>query len=253
VTTDIVRVFEADPDLLRGIDPEPARRLRRYVVADVEHVAAGMPLTAREDGTLGVLVLSGMLTRRVRLAGRSGIELLGAGDVLRPGQDDAGLASLPAETSWRALQCSRLAVLDDDFLLAVQRHPSVLSELMDRVVLRCHALTTRLAIARMPRLDSRLLALLWHMADRWGRVEPGRVAIPLPLSHSVLADLVSAQRPSVSVVLKQLIAGGQLSRLPLGGWALLGPPPVAAPATLAPPPDPFELALSDEPPAALVT
>jgi CRP-like cAMP-binding protein len=175
----------------------------------------------------------------VRLAGRGSSELLGAGDVVRPWQDDGSLASMPAETAWRALQPTRVAVLDDEFLRMVQRHPSVVTELLARVVQRCHALAARLAIAQMPHLDCRLIALFWHLADRWGRVEPGRVTLHLPLSHAVLADLVCAQRPSVSVALKHLIADERLGRTAAGGWALYGPPSAALPEAPALPRPPL--------------
>lgn len=232
---EIVRVFEHDPELLRGIAPVSARQLRRQVVTDVLPVAAGLSLAypPDADGALGLLVLDGLLVRRVTLAGRRSVELLGGGDLLRPWQDDGSLASLPAETSWRALEPSRVAVLDAEFLGLIRHFPSVLTVLLTRAVARSHVLLARLAIAQMPRLDRRLLSLFWHLADRWGRVEPGRVVVPVPVSHSVLAELVCAQRPSVSVALKQLIDSGQVERL-ASGWALFGGPP-SLPALAASP------------------
>ena len=229
---EIVRVFEQDPELLRGVSGAPARQLERQVVTDVLCVAHGASLSppAGADGLFGLLVLDGLLARRVALAGRRSVELLGAGDVIRPGQDDGGLSSLPAETSWRGLAHSRIAVLDAEFLGLVHRFPSVVGELLARAVQRSHALLARLAIAQMPRLDKRLLALFWHLADRWGHVEPTRVVVQVPVSHSVLAELVCAQRPSVSVALKQLIDAGHIERLPGGGWALFGGPPRLQPA-----------------------
>jgi CRP/FNR family transcriptional regulator, cyclic AMP receptor protein len=226
----IVRVFEAEPELLRGVDPELAARLRRQVVADLAHVPAGMPVAPElvTTETFAVLVLDGMLACRVQIACRRSVELLGAGDVLQLGDGDGGAACLPADASWRALRTTRIALLDPEFLVMVHRAPAVVGNLLGRVVERCRALAVRLAIAQMPRLDARLLALFWHLADRWGRVEPGRVTIPLPLSHALLADLVCAQRPSVSVVLKHLIERGEVERLPLGGWALFTEPPVTA-------------------------
>jgi CRP/FNR family cyclic AMP-dependent transcriptional regulator len=232
---DIVRVFEVDPDLLRGVPAEAAARLRRQVAVDLLTVAAGMGLPwLGLDGCFGLLVLDGMLVRRVTLAGRGSVELVGSGDVMRPWQDDGYYATLPAETTWRALEPTRVAVLDEGFLSLVVRYPSVVTTLMERAVSRSHVLLTRLAIAQMPRLEERLLALFWHLADRWGRVEPGRVTVPVPVSHTVLAELVCAQRPSVSVALKHLFASGQLGRLPGGGWVLFGDPVGSAALAAAP-------------------
>src|SRR4051812_4006730 len=223
---EVVRVFEHDPELLRGVAEGQARQLQRHVVTDVRLVASGASLAPpeRASETFGLLVLDGLLARRVTLAGRGSVDLLGAGDLIRPWQDDGGLASLPAATSWRALQPTRIAILDAEFLGLVHRFPTVVAELLARAVEGSHVLLARLAIAQMPRLDRRLLAMFWHLADRWGRVEPGRVVVPVPVSHSVLAELVCAQRPSVSVALKHLIDDGNVERLP-GGWALFGGPP----------------------------
>ena len=67
----------------------------------------------------------------------------------------------------------------------------------------------------------RLLLLLWHLAARWGKVEPGGVRLPLPLTHLLLGRLVGAERPSVSHALKRLAAAGLVSGSD-DGWHLHG-------------------------------
>jgi CRP/FNR family cyclic AMP-dependent transcriptional regulator len=222
----LVRVFDADPSLLAGVPVALAARLRHQVVTDAVFVDTGMGLAAQSgiEGAFGLLVLDGLLLRRVTLTGRSSVELFGPGDVLRPWQDDGQLASLPTCTTWRALEPTLLALLDSAFMETVHRVPAIAHELSSRTMQRSHLLLARLAIAQMPKLDQRLLALFWYLADRFGRVEPGRVTIPVPISHSVLAELVCAQRPSVSVALKHLIERGEVARRPRGGWVLLGSP-----------------------------
>jgi CRP/FNR family cyclic AMP-dependent transcriptional regulator len=54
----------------------------------------------------------------------------------------------------------------------------------------------------------RLALLLWHLAARWGRVEPGGIRLPLPLTHQLLGRLVGAERPSVSHALARLSRAG---------------------------------------------
>jgi CRP/FNR family cyclic AMP-dependent transcriptional regulator len=49
--------------------------------------------------------------------------------------------------------------------------------------------------------------------------------VPLPLGHQRLADLVGAQRPTVSTALGELSRAGALSRREDGNWLLLGAPP----------------------------
>ena len=81
-----------------------------------------------------------------------------------------------------------------------------------------------MAIAHHPRVDARLLHLLWQLADRWGRVTPQGVSIPLRLTHELLADLVAAQRPSVTLSLQQLERQGEITREG-GRLMLIGDPP----------------------------
>lgn len=58
----------------------------------------------------------------------------------------------------------------------------------------------------------RLLLLLWHLADRWGRVTPDGVRIPLRLRHGMLAELLAVRRPSATAALQQLISDGLVRR-----------------------------------------
>ena len=54
----------------------------------------------------------------------------------------------------------------------------------------------------------RLLLLLWHLAERWGRVTPDGVRIPLRLRHHMLADLLAVRRPSATAALQPLMSEG---------------------------------------------
>ena len=64
------------------------------------------------------------------------------------------------------------------------------------------------AITSQPRLEVRLVLLLWHLATRWGRVEPAGIRLCLPLTHRMLGRLVAAERPSISHALKRLADAG---------------------------------------------
>jgi CRP-like cAMP-binding protein len=61
-------------------------------------------------------------------------------------------------------------------------------------------------------VDVRVLAYLWHLADRFGVVLPGAVRLDIPLTHAVLARLVGARRPTVTTALQRLIQLGYLRR-----------------------------------------
>jgi hypothetical protein len=82
-----------------------------------------------------------------------------------------------------------------------------------------------LAVCHLRRVDTRLLVLLWHLADRWGTVQREGVHVPMRLTHQMLGRLVGAQRPSVTTALKQLSDSGRVIRLEDGTWLLQGRPP----------------------------
>jgi Crp-like helix-turn-helix domain len=80
------------------------------------------------------------------------------------------------------------------------------------------------AISQLNGVDRRLLALFWHLAERWGRITANGVAVPMTLSHRVLAQLVGARRPTVSSALTELGERGELVRRDDGTWLLTGAP-----------------------------
>jgi hypothetical protein len=88
-------------------------------------------------------------------------------------------------------------------------------------------LATTQAISQLTRVDRRLKALFWHLAERWGRVSGDGVIVPLALTHRILGQLVGARRPTVSTALSELADRGELVRRPDGSWLLRGDPPDA--------------------------
>jgi CRP/FNR family transcriptional regulator, cyclic AMP receptor protein len=177
-------------------------------------------------GDLGFLVIDGLLTRELSVGRHGCTELLGPRDVLRPWDvDDGRDAPIHHESTWRIVQPARLAILDARFASLAGQFPPVIAELISRTLGRARDLALLLAIAAMPRLDARLLAALWHLADRWGRVGPHGTLLPVRLTHETLAGLVGAQRPSVTTALRTLERRGALRRDTGGGWLLLGDPP----------------------------
>jgi CRP-like cAMP-binding protein len=173
---------------------------------------------------IGLLVLEGLLVRRVGLADRFGAELLGEGDVLRPWQREDVATTLPRRGGWRVLEPCRFALLDGGFALRAGRYPEVISCLFSRVLRRSRMLAVNIAIVHHPRVDVRLHMLFWELADRWGTVHREGVRLPLRLTHAVLADLVAAQRQTVSKALGDLAARGSVTWNG-NAWVLAGSPP----------------------------
>jgi hypothetical protein len=177
-----------------------------------------------EPDGFGLLLLSGFVVRRVGRAGRFGAELLGPGDLLRPWQTVGAFATRPFEPAWSVVAPAEIAVLDAGFARRVAPFPPIAIGLVDRATLRSRHLAVALAIIQQPRVDDRLHWLLWHFADRWGRIGPDGVTVDLSLTHSLLGELVAARRPSVTTALSSLAAEGKVER-DGSSWLLRGGPP----------------------------
>lgn len=221
-------VLTEDPALTEGLEGERLESARHECVAPAIHVPRGA-WTPDEGlrgspGTLGLLVLDGLLVRRVGLAQRFGAELLGEGDVLRPWDDEELTTTLPRSGGWRALEPCRLALLDHEFTQRAARYPEVISCLFARLLRRSRMLAVTIAIVRHPRVDVRLHMLFWELADRWGTVRREGVRVPIRLTHAVLADLVAAQRQTVSKALRELANRGVVAWTG-DAWLLSGGPP----------------------------
>ena len=223
----VCHVLRDDPDLAEAIPPDRRQRAIEECIARRVRIARGRWTSERTDviaSGIGLLVLHGLLIRRVGIDGRFGAELLGEGDLLRPWQGQDIPPTLPRTTGWRVLQPTDVAVLDAVAAQRLARYPELFGQLVARAIERSRNLAVNMAIVHHPRVDTRLNMLLWHLADRWGRVRSDGTVVPLRLTHYVLADLVAARRPTVSASLAELAERGLVRALE-DGWLLSGDPP----------------------------
>jgi CRP/FNR family transcriptional regulator, cyclic AMP receptor protein len=220
-----VALLDADPDLAAGIEAGEVDAARHRAVAAVLELETPhwdpAPLrSAATGGWLGLLLIDGLLIRRVTVGKRHACELFGPGDLLRPWDTDGDYTPLPISVDWQVLRETRLAVLDTGFMLRISRWPSISSRIVSRVAQRARYLALTQAINHLPRASSRLLILFWLLAERWGTVGPTGVHVPLPLTHEVLAMLIGAQRPTVTLALQRLARTGLLTRESRDRWLL---------------------------------
>ncbi|HEX2085984.1 MAG TPA: helix-turn-helix domain-containing protein [Solirubrobacteraceae bacterium] len=223
-----VLLLDADPDLGEGLPDAEFALARRHLRARVRTLDRGpwdWSGEPRPRGHLGLLVLDGVLVRDVAVRGRCCAELIGAGDVLRPWDQAEDVdASVGHDYRWEVLQRARVAELDARLGAVLARWPSIVSVLIARSLRRVRSLGLQQSLAQVQGVDVRLHLVLWHLADRWGRVTPGGVVLPLPLTHQLLGRLIGARRPSVTSALRQLDGEGLVHRLGDGGWLLRGAP-----------------------------
>jgi CRP/FNR family transcriptional regulator, cyclic AMP receptor protein len=207
-------LLDLDVDLAEELDVRMRMVARSAVTAvtfdvDVGEASLSEWLALAAPGP-GLLVLDGVIAVNIRVGDRNAAELIGGGDLVQPirGEDDELLV---CDVGWRALVPTRLALLDAAFAERVHPWPQITQALLARTGRRTRRLGAQRAIAAQPRLEVRLALLLWHLAARWGRVEPGGIRLPIPLTHQLLGRLIGAERPSVSHALARLASAGLVS------------------------------------------
>ena len=218
--------LQEDAELAEAIEPERRDAAAGALVARQISIPTGawQGRPAPVDGGIGLLVLEGVLVHRVGIDERYSAELLGEGDVLRSLRGEPPTSTLALTINWVILERARLAVLDERFVRQLAAFPQLAGRLFARSVLRTRQFAVNMAIVHQARVDTRLHMLFWHLAGRWGRVRSDGVVIPLRLTHTTLAELVAARRPTVTSALTDLGRRGVLR--PVGhGWLLSGEPP----------------------------
>ncbi len=221
----VVQLLECDPGLGKGLVEEERTSAAQALVAQGISLEPGpwQPGTrSPEPGHLGYLIVAGLLVRRVEIGSGSSVELLGRGDLLRPWQEDA---SSFCTASWEVLERTTLVALGPRLARSAGRWPVVVSNLLARGVRRSRAVAADAAIASIVGVEERILILLWQIAETWGVTKSDGIHLSIQLPHRLLAELVSARRPSVTSALTELQQSGRLASSSDGCWVLLGGPP----------------------------
>lgn len=218
-----VYVLDHDAGLRAALPESELARARQHAVASVIELQIGDWDPDAQDGgeaELGLLVLEGLMIRDVTIADARCGELVGPSMLLRPCDNRGSDAPMRHEVGWRVVEPTRLAVLDRRFVRIAAHWPTIMTALVARATERAHNLGVMVSIHSLKRVDTRLLAFFWHLADRFGKVTADGVLVPLPLTHRQLALLVGAQRPSVTSALGTLAERGLLRRDDRGNWRL---------------------------------
>lgn len=224
-----VPLLQVDSELAGRLSAETLAAAGPVALAPTEWLDTGpwqapAPADGERSTHLGLLVIDGFLARRVRVLDRAAAELLGPGDLLLPWEPDR-TEPFAAGARWEVLEPARIAVLDRRFSGLLIRWPEITAALVGRAVSRSREFALSLAISQLVGIELRVLVLLWHVAERWGRHEPGAITLPVHLTHELVASLIAAQRPTVTRALGTLLDDGRVSRRPSGLLAVHGEPP----------------------------
>ena len=106
---------------------------------------------------------TGSWCTRVTIGEQSGIQLLGPGDLLVHRGDDVPPQWLD-NCAFRAVAPTRLALLGDEFLWLARRVPEVVRALYESAGDQMQRLSGQLVICQLPRVEQRVLAMMWLLA-----------------------------------------------------------------------------------------
>lgn len=226
VESEVAFILKEDPDLAQALSPGDRRIAMDLFRASVISVSRPrwQPPEYETTRTYGLLLLDGLIGRRVQVGGAVATELLSCGDILRPWEEPTLWHMIPPELDWRVFRPTRLALLDERITSLIGRRPELVIAFSARLLRRARVAAYLMAISHLTRVEDKLIATLWHLASTWGHVTPQGVSVPFRLSHEVLGEILGAQRPSVTLAMQRLRRRGQVVLEAAGGYLLLGDP-----------------------------
>jgi CRP/FNR family transcriptional regulator, cyclic AMP receptor protein len=213
-----VHLLEVDPDLAAFLSPEE-RQVAGRLTAPIVVLPPGEFVLDEvlDEEVFAFAILEGMILSRAAVAGQSALRLLGPGDLItRSGRGGTALL----RCTWDAAVESHVALFDDHLLGATKHFPRLVTGLQTRVAEQLERLSAQMVICQMPRVEDRVLAILWLFAETWGRVTASGTTVPLTLTHDTLGELIGARRSTVTLAVTHLVEDGAVIRSDRG-WLLL--------------------------------
>ena len=211
-----IALTELYPDWAAGLSFGDREAVRETVLLPVVRVdpgpcdGAAWAESAETRALLGGVVIEGLLIAEMWLAGQAAAQIYGPGDALRLEHEPHG--SLATEHALHTPVPTSLALLDHRFLASLGRWPRLSAGFFTQAMRQVERAREHQVISQLTRVEDRLLALFWHLAERSGRVRKDGVTIDLPLTHETIGRMVGARRPTVTLGLRELARRGLLRR-----------------------------------------
>jgi CRP/FNR family transcriptional regulator, cyclic AMP receptor protein len=225
------RLLDLDLDLAEALGDVAVRARDRIGVPTIKLERGPWQLESLwpvARGAFALMVCDGLVVRELDLARTGTADLLGPGDLIALGQGTDNLLAIGE--SWHVGTGATVAILDERLLPALHAWPALSARLIARASCQASRAAEQRAISQLPRVELRLRALMWHLAERWGRVASTGVVVPIEVTHGALGRLVGARRPTVSLALAELAREGAMVRRDDGSWLLRADSNPSAPA-----------------------
>lgn len=227
-----VRLLAVATELSDFLTPEE-REHASHIVLPTQRLSGAVDIAAllAKANAFAALVVDGLLVRQTQIGEQPTMRIFGPGELLATGT--APTSMLMVQSECRAVEVSRVAFIGLEFLAGAHRWPRLVAGLQARMADGTERLATQLAISQLPRVQDRILAMLWLLAESWGHVTASGTTLSLALTHETLGALVGARRPTVTLALRELTERGALVHQDRS-WLLLEPPfgPLASSAEL---------------------
>jgi CRP-like cAMP-binding protein len=216
------RLLDLDGDLAEALGADVAARARDRIGVATVSLPPGSwepsSLTPVARDAFALLVCDGLIVRELDLAGTLTADLIGPGDIVAVGQ--TGESLLSTRERWHVSGAATIAILDSRMLPALHVCPALGARLIARGARQAARAAEQRAISQLPRVELRIRALLWHLAERWGRMGSAGVVVPIELTHTALGHLIGARRSTVTLALGELSRLGAVVRRDDGAWVL---------------------------------
>jgi hypothetical protein len=213
-----IPLLEVDPEVANHLPAEDRELARRVQLPLLELEPGRIDLSRAARPAFAGLILEGMLVQTLQVGARAGLRLLGPGDLISFGS--MSRATVVTGSDLRVTTRARVACFGPEYLIANRRWPSLAARLHALATDQSDRLLAQIIICQLPRVEERLLSMLWLLAESWGRVTSSGTILPVQLTHGALGGLVGARRSTVTLALQALYARGAMIRHD-DGWLLL--------------------------------
>lgn len=216
-----VHLLEVDPDLAAFLSLEE-RQVAERLTAPITTLPPGEFALEEllDEETFAFAIVDGIIVSRIAVGDHAALRLLGPGD-LTTRAGSGGTALL--RSRWQAATEVQVALLDDHLLAATRHFPRLVTGLQTRVAEQLQRVSAQMVICQMPRVEDRVLAMLWLLAESWGRMTASGTVVPVTLTHDTLGELIGAKRSTVTLAVTHLVEDGAVIRNNRG-WLLLQRP-----------------------------
>src|SRR6476469_862965 len=161
-------LLDLDEELAATVPEADREEARRMVVGAQAQLPCGAARPYDLAHVSALYVSRGALLREVTLGTVALPEIICGGEFMRP-------RPVTDTHGWGTVS---LLALDDRFAEATARWPALRATVEQRGAERHHRALLVGAIGHLPRVDQRVIALLWLFATEWGRVAPEGLLVP---------------------------------------------------------------------------